>query len=84
MTSLLTSLQVIEESQVQCAHAATLVAEIRKGFPEIIKAIKTRQLSLEILVYKDLYLKGLEITGSLLHPIATPRVYVKVAERFGQ
>ena len=55
--------QVILESRAQCEAAYKYVAHIRAAFPEVLRALKTKQLALEMLLYKEEYLADLSRTG---------------------
>lgn len=60
--------QVIGESRAQRRQALQYIAAMRSAFPEVLRAIKTLQLSQEMLVFKEAYLAEVGKTGA---PIST-------------
>ncbi|KAK9791813.1 hypothetical protein WJX73_006506 [Symbiochloris irregularis] len=57
--------QVIGESRAQRRQALQYIAAMRGAFPEVLRAIKTLQLSQEMLVFKEAYLAEVGKTGLL-------------------
>ncbi len=56
------------ESRRQCEAALRFLVEVRLAFPEVLQAIKTKQLAQEILLFKEDHIVNLAKTG-LLHNI---------------
>ena len=59
--------QVIVESRAECEEARALIAHIRAAYPEVLTAIKTKQLAQEMLLYKEDHI------GDVARPGAAPR-----------
>lgn len=57
--------QVIQESKAECGKALRYLAEIKVAFPEILQAIKSKQLAQEILLFKEDQIGSLAKTGEL-------------------
>lgn len=55
--------QVIQESRAECGKALRYLAEIRLAFPEVLQAIKSKQLAQEILLFKEDQIGMLARTG---------------------
>lgn len=55
--------KVIQESRAECGKALRYLAEIRLAFPEVLQAIKSKQLAQEILLYKEDQIGMLARTG---------------------
>lgn len=58
-------MQVVTESRKQCGEALQYLAEIRQAFPEVLQAIKTKQLAQEILLYQEERIGDIAKTGKL-------------------
>lgn len=56
--------QVIIESRAQRLAAQQNIASVKESFPEVMQAVKTLQLSQEMLLYKEAYLVKIGKTGS--------------------
>ncbi len=56
--------QVIVESRAECEEAQRLIAHIREAYPEVLTAIKTKQLAQEMLLYKDDHIGDVARTGA--------------------
>ena len=63
-----TPVQVVAESRRQCEAALRFLAEVRLAFPEVLQAIKTKQLAQEILLFKEDHIVNLAKTGRHLGP----------------
>ena len=57
--------QVIQESKAECGKALRYLAEIKVAFPEVLQAIKSKQLAQEILLFKEDQIGNLAKTGDL-------------------
>ena len=57
-------MQVIAESRRQCEAALRFLVEVRLAFPEVLQAIKTKQLAQEILLFKEDHIVNLAKTGN--------------------
>ena len=53
------------ESRRQCEAALRFLVEVRLAFPEVLQAIKTKQLAQEILLFKEDHIVNLAKTGML-------------------
>ena len=58
-------LQVVLESRRECAEAQRLLGMIRGAFPEVLTAIKTKQLAQEILLNKEEHIGEVAKTGAI-------------------
>ena len=56
--------KVVEESRRECAAALRFLAEVKLAFPEVLQAIKTKQLAQEILLFKEDHIVNLAKTGA--------------------
>jgi hypothetical protein len=56
-------LQVIVESRQECQEAQRLIGLIRSAYPEVLTAIKTKQLAQEMLLYKEDHIDDVARTG---------------------
>ena len=63
------------ESRGECQEAQRLLGMIKTAFPEVLTAIKTKQLAQEILLNKEEHIGDVEKTG--MHPGTSPVMLVK-------
>jgi len=54
------------ESRVNCAGARRHLAAVKAAAPEVLTAIRTKQLAQELLLYKEDHLQDIAKTGALL------------------
>ena len=52
------------ESQASCAGARRHLAAVKAAMPEVLTAIKTKQLAQELLLYKEDHLEDIAKTGA--------------------
>ena len=52
------------ESRAECEEAQRLLGHIRAAYPEVLTAIKTKQLAQEMLLYKDAHISDVARTGA--------------------
>ena len=57
------SVQVVMESRRECQEAQKLLGMIKMAFPEVLTAIKTKQLAQEILLNKEEHIGEVAKTG---------------------
>ena len=58
-------MQVVLESRGECAEAQRLLSMIKSAFPEVLTAIKTKQLAQEILLNKEEHIGEVAKTGAI-------------------
>eukprot|EP00898_Chlorokybus_atmophyticus_P000417 jgi/Chlat1/1376/Chrsp119S01786 len=56
---------VLEESRRECTAAQEFIEDVKAGFPEVLRAIKTKQVARAVLWQEELYIKQLEESGLL-------------------
>ena len=66
------STQVVLESHRECREAQKLLGMIKTAFPEVLTAIKTKQLAQEILLTKEEHIGEVEKTGGAVQPDRLP------------
>ncbi len=59
-------MQVILESVAECEAAYEYIGDLRDAFPEVLRAIKTKQLAQEMLMHKEEYIQEIARTGMIL------------------
>lgn len=59
-------MQVLRESRKQVADAFNFVMDIKEGWPEALRGIKTSQLAREILNDKETYIQDMKHSGKIL------------------
>ena len=59
-------MQVVLESRRECREAQKLLGMIKTAFPEVLTAIKTKQLAQEILLNKEEHIGEVAKTGETL------------------
>ena len=67
------SVQVVMESRRECQEAQKLLGMIKMAFPEVLTAIKTKQLAQEILLNKEEHIGEVAKTGMIWHPNSLQR-----------
>ena len=65
-------MQVVLESRRECREAQKLLGMIKTAFPEVLTAIKTKQLAQEILLNKEEHIGEVEKTGGAVQPDRLP------------
>ena len=65
-------MQVVLESRRECREAQKLLGMIKTAFPEVLTAIKTKQLAQEILLNKEEHIGEVEKTGGVMQPNQPP------------
>ena len=66
--SIVTPMQVVLESRRECQEAQKLLGMVKTAFPEVLTAIKTKQLAQEILLTKEEHIGEVEKTGGAVRP----------------
>ena len=61
-------MQVVMESRRECQEAQTLLGMVKMAFPEVLTAIKTKQLAQEILLNKEEHIGEVAKTGMIWYP----------------
>lgn len=56
--------QIIIESRKECEDAQKLIGLIKSAYPEVLTAIKTKQLAQEMLLYKEDHIGDVARTGT--------------------
>ena len=56
--------QIVMESRVNCAGARRHLAAVKAAAPEVLTAIRTKQLAQELLLYKEDHLQDIAKTGA--------------------
>ena len=64
LTGFIACAQVIVESRAECEEAQALIGHIRAAYPEVLTAIKTKQLAQEMLLYKEDHIGDVARTGA--------------------
>jgi hypothetical protein len=57
--------QIVMESRVNCAGARRHLAAVKAAAPEVLTAIRTKQLAQELLLYKEDHLQDIAKTGAV-------------------
>ena len=70
--SIVTPMQVVLESRRECQEAQKLLGMVKTAFPEVLTAIKTKQLAQEILLTKEEHIGEVEKTGGAVRPGRLP------------
>ena len=65
-------MQVVLESRWECREAQKLLGMIKTAFPEVLTAIKTKQLAQEILLNKEEHIGEVAKTGGAVQMARLP------------